>query len=108
MAGLTGAKNGDHVARKGIPTDVRDAYARLYGVRWEAILTLPANTSKHDLKARHGEWLAEIESGSVKSGRSQRATSIPIRQSPAATASIEKFKVRNLRETGPSPMAKRA
>ena len=61
MAGLNRLKNGQFFARKVIPADVREAYARLYGVRWEAQLRLPANTSKHEAKARHGEWLAEIE-----------------------------------------------
>jgi hypothetical protein len=49
------------VARKGIPADVREAYARLYKVSWEERLTLPANTPNHEAKKRHGEWLAEIE-----------------------------------------------
>ena len=61
MAALVRSKNGEFFARKGIPADVRDAYARLYNVRWEAQLKLPANTSQHEAKTRHGEWLAEIE-----------------------------------------------
>lgn len=61
MAGLSLTKSGEYLARKGIPEDVRDAYARLYGVRWEEKLRLPARTSKAEAKARHGEWLAEIE-----------------------------------------------
>lgn len=61
MAGLKRLKNGELLARKGIPADVREAYERLYGVRWEAQLRLPAGTSKHEAKTRHGEWLAEIE-----------------------------------------------
>jgi hypothetical protein len=52
---------GEFVARKGIPADVREAYARLYKVFWEERLTLPANTPPHEAKRRHGEWLAEIE-----------------------------------------------
>jgi hypothetical protein len=31
-------KSGGYAARKVIPKDVREAYARLYGVRWEAQL----------------------------------------------------------------------
>ncbi len=61
MAGLNRLPNGQFFARKVIPVDVRDAYERLYGVRWEAHLKLPADTSKHEAKTRHGEWLAEIE-----------------------------------------------
>jgi integrase len=61
MAALGRSKNGEFFARKGIPADVREAYARLYNVRWEAQLKLPAHTSKHEAKTRHGEWLAEVE-----------------------------------------------
>jgi integrase len=61
MAGLNRLKNGQLLARKVIPADVQDAYARLYGVRWEAQLKLPADTSKHEAKKSHGEWLAEVE-----------------------------------------------
>ena len=61
MAGLNRLKNGQFFARKVIPADVREAYARLYNVAWEAQLRLPDHTSKHEAKARYGEWLAEIE-----------------------------------------------
>ena len=40
---------------------MREAYARLYGARWEALFKLPAGTSKHEAKTRHAEWFAEIE-----------------------------------------------
>ncbi|MDA9398553.1 hypothetical protein [Bradyrhizobium sp. CCBAU 45389] len=61
MAALVRTKSGEFFARKGIPADVREAYARLYGQRWEAQLRLPASTSKHEAKSKHGEWLAEVE-----------------------------------------------
>jgi len=61
MVALVKSKNGEFVARKGIPADVREAYARLYNVSWEAQLKLPAGTSKHEAKTRLGEWLAEVE-----------------------------------------------
>jgi hypothetical protein len=60
MVALRRTKTG-LVARKGIPVDVREPYARLYGVGWEAKLKLPADISKHEAKARHGEWLADVE-----------------------------------------------
>src|SRR5882672_922499 len=59
ITSLNRMKNGQFVARKSIPADVREAYARLYSVTWEERLTLPANTSQHEAKTRHGEWLAE-------------------------------------------------
>ena len=39
MAALVRSKNGEYIARKAIPKDVQEAYARLCGVRWEAQLT---------------------------------------------------------------------
>jgi hypothetical protein len=50
--------HGIKFADEHVPLDVRDAYERLYGVNWEAQLRLPAGTSKHEAKARHGEWLS--------------------------------------------------
>ena len=45
MAALVrSTKSGEYTARKGIPKDVREAYARLYGPRWEALFKLPAGT----------------------------------------------------------------
>ena len=61
MVALSRAADGRWFARKGIPVDVRDEYARLYGVRREAHLKFPAGTPHHEAKARRGEWEAEIE-----------------------------------------------
>jgi integrase len=54
-------RNGNWFARKGIPQDVRDEYARLYGVRYEAQLSLPGDTPRGEARIRHAEWTAEIE-----------------------------------------------
>ena len=54
-------RNGQWFARKGIPKDVRDEYARLYGVRREAHLKLPGDTPPAEAKIRNAEWTAEIE-----------------------------------------------
>jgi integrase len=53
--------DGRWFARKVIPKDVREDYQRLFGVRREAHFKLPADTPKHEAKARHGEFVAEIE-----------------------------------------------
>jgi len=59
MAALVrSTKSGEYTA---IPKDVREAYARLYGPRWEALFKLPAGTPTHEAKTRHAEWLAEVE-----------------------------------------------
>ncbi|MGY4500881.1 integrase [Bradyrhizobium sp. GM24.11] len=61
MVALNRAADGRWFARKGIPEDVREPYARLYGVKREAHLKLPANTSRPEAKVRLGEWAAEVE-----------------------------------------------
>jgi integrase len=61
MVTLRRSKSGSYAARKGIPKDVRVEYQRLYGPGWEAKLTLPAGARPQEAKARHAEWVAEIE-----------------------------------------------
>jgi hypothetical protein len=61
MVALNRASDGRWFARKGIPEDVRQEYARLYGVRREAQLKLSGDTPRHEAKVRLGEWEAEIE-----------------------------------------------
>ncbi|UPJ77838.1 MULTISPECIES: hypothetical protein [unclassified Bradyrhizobium] len=61
MAALNRASDGRWFARKGIPEDVRVEYQRLYGVKREAHLKLPADTPWHEAKTRKAEWEAEVE-----------------------------------------------
>jgi hypothetical protein len=61
MVALNRIADGSFLARKVIPEDVREEYQRLYGVRREAHLKLPANTPRHEAVSRKGEWEAEIE-----------------------------------------------
>jgi hypothetical protein len=61
MVALVRAKGGEWFARKVIPKDVQDEYARRFGMRWEAHLKLPAETPRPIAKVQLGEWIAEIE-----------------------------------------------
>jgi hypothetical protein len=61
MVALNTLSNGQFFSRKVIPVDVRDAYSRLYGGHWEAQLRQPADIPRAEAKARHAEWIAEIE-----------------------------------------------
>jgi integrase len=61
MVALSRASNGRWFARKAIPKDVREEYARLFGHRREAQLKLSADTSRPEAKTRLAEWEAEIE-----------------------------------------------
>ena len=49
------------VARKAIPKDVQDDYARLHSHRWEAKITLPATLLPREAKAKAAAWAAGIE-----------------------------------------------
>ena len=59
---LTPTKGGGFTARKRIPDDAQDDYERLYGVRWEARLGIDPGTPVLLARAKHREWLSEIES----------------------------------------------
>jgi integrase len=55
------SSSGSVKARKVIPKDIREDYARLYGVASEAKLTVPAGTPAHEAKILASEFLAEVE-----------------------------------------------
>jgi integrase len=59
---LTPTKGGGFVARKRIPEDAQEEYARLYGVQWEARFRAPSGTPIMLARAKHRDWLTEIES----------------------------------------------
>lgn len=62
MPSLKRAKNGDWLARKAIPAELRDAYQRAYGIRQEERFRVPSGKSPGEAKAAFVEWLADIES----------------------------------------------
>jgi hypothetical protein len=59
---LTPTKGGGLTARKRIPEDVQDEHERLYGVRWEARLSIAPGTPVLHARAQYREWLSAIES----------------------------------------------
>jgi integrase len=59
---LTPSKSGGFTARKRIPEDVQAEYLERYGVRWEARLSVDPDTPILLARAKHREWLSEIES----------------------------------------------
>ena len=61
MVSLSRAKDHRWFARKGIPEDIRADYARLYGVKREAQLKLPADTSRHEAKTRLGNGRLKLK-----------------------------------------------
>jgi Porin subfamily len=85
MVALRRQKTGGYAARKVIPKDVREEYARLYGVGWEEKLSLPPGCSAHEAKARCGEWLAELETriGALRAQKSGKAQPLTRRNAHA-------------------------
>ncbi|WP_440637285.1 hypothetical protein ACSHT2_25610 [Bradyrhizobium sp. PUT101] len=65
-------------ARKVIPVDVREEYHRLYGTKREAHLKLPADTPRHEAKARLGEWAADVETRIATLRSQQRGEGQPL------------------------------
>ena len=59
---LSPTTSGGFSARKRIPEDVQAKYQELYGVRWEARLSIDPGTPILLARAKHREWLSEIES----------------------------------------------
>jgi integrase len=59
---LTPTKAGGFTARKRVPEDAQAQYQQLYGVRWEARLSVDPGTPAILARAKHREWLSEIES----------------------------------------------
>ncbi len=58
---LTPTKDGGFIARKRIPTDAQEAYELLHGVRWEERFRASPGTPITLARAKHREWLSEIE-----------------------------------------------
>jgi hypothetical protein len=92
MAALTRSKSGVYTARKAIPNDVQDEYARLYGPRWEVKLTLPASLRPQEEKARYGEWLSEVERRITAIRADQRGDRQPLSQKQAMALAGEWYR----------------
>jgi hypothetical protein len=71
MVTLTHDDRGNYRARKRLPDDVRDEYARLYGARYEAKFFQPKTTKSHEAKRLFNDWLAEVE-GRIAAIRAER------------------------------------
>jgi len=87
MAALNLSATGATKSRKAIPKDVRAEYKRLYGVSHEAILVVPAGTSKAQAKALHGQWLAEVETQIERIRAAAKGTGQPLTQRNALALS---------------------
>jgi hypothetical protein len=92
MAALNLSTTGATKSRKAIPKDVRAEYKRLYGVSREAILVIPAGTSKAQAKALHGQWLAEVETRIERIRAAAKGTGQPLTQRNALALAGEWYR----------------
>jgi integrase len=87
IVALRQLKGGGFAARKAIPADVREEYARLHGVAWEEKLNLQGDLSRHEANTRYCEWLAEIETRIAKLRAAKKGEATPLtRQNAYALA----------------------
>jgi len=83
MAALNLSASGATKSRKAIPKNVRAEYKRLHGVSHEAILVIPAGTSKAQATAQHGQWLAEVKTRIERIRAAARGAGQPLTQRDA-------------------------
>jgi integrase len=105
MAALTRGKSGTYKVRKGIPKDVQAEYARLYGQRHEAKLTLPATLSPAQAKSRATEWLSEVEAriDTLRAKRRGQGHSLTHRQTVALAGDWYRWFIAQHEENPGSP-----
>jgi integrase len=60
MVKLRQDSNGNYIARKRLPDDVRDEYGQRHGARYEAKFSAPATLGAHVAKQKFREWDAEV------------------------------------------------
>ena len=74
MVKLRQNSNGNFVARKRLPDDVREEYGRRYGPRFEAKFSAPAKVGPQAAKQMFREWDAEVTAAHrARSARSEMA-----------------------------------
>jgi hypothetical protein len=88
VAGLKRVRSGAFKARKALPEDIREAYAKLYGQRWEAIFWAPAGTHPDWAKFLHAEWLVAVERRVMALRFGERGEPVGWLQTPAWSRSM--------------------
>jgi integrase len=85
MVTLATDARGNYKARKRLPDDVKDEYARLYGPRLEAKFFAPASTKANVAKQLFNEWLADTEAriDAIRAARKGEGRSLTHRQARA-------------------------
>ena len=84
MVSLRRDSNGNFIARKRLPDDVREKYGRLYGARFEAKFSSLASLGKHHAEQKFHEWKAEVEQRINAIRKAQRGEGINLDREQAA------------------------
>jgi integrase len=101
---LNPVKSGGWRARKRVPPDVQDAYAALYGVRWEERLTLEVMTVDR-ARLKHREWENEIDARviNIRAERKGEGQTLTPKQARALSGEwYQWFTERHLKRTMPA------
>jgi len=61
MVSLRRDSNGNFIARKRLPDDVREDYGQLYGARFEAKFFARASVGKQIAQQKFRQWATEVE-----------------------------------------------
>jgi hypothetical protein len=82
MVTLRQDENGNYIARKRLPDDVRDEYGRLYGARHEAKFSAPKSMGRGEATKLYGEWIAEVETRieAIRAARNGTGQSLTLQQ----------------------------
>jgi integrase len=101
---LTPTGTGGFMARKRVPADVQDEYAKLYGLHAEERLNTGPMTIFH-ARARHREWSTEIEArfANIRAARKGEGRTLTRKQARALAGEwYEWFTARTLAEEWPA------
>jgi len=78
MVTLRQDSNGNFIARKRLPDDVREEYGRLYGARFEAKFLARASLGRQIAQQKFHQWATEVEQRVEAIRKAQRGEGIDL------------------------------
>ena len=89
MVSLRRDSNGNFIARKRLPDDVREEYGRLYGARFEAKFSARAGLGKQVAQQKFHQWATEVEQRIEAIRKAQRGEGLDLSREQAAALAGE-------------------
>ena len=89
MVRLRQDSNGNFVARKRLPDDVREEYGRLYRARFEAKFSARASDGKQVAQQKFHQWATEVEQRIEAIRKAQRGEGMDLDREQAAALAGE-------------------